>query len=103
MAEQLPGALEQAEKEKPGYTRFLHDLLAVEVDATEHGAWSGRMRFSELPDAQDARGVRLGRPARLDRRLVKELATLRFVEEKSNVLLIGPRAWARRCSRSRSG
>jgi hypothetical protein len=33
-AEQLPAALEQAEKIKPGYTQFLHDLLDVEVAAT---------------------------------------------------------------------
>ena len=30
-AEHLPAALEQAEKDKPGYTQFLHDLLGVEV------------------------------------------------------------------------
>ena len=34
-AEELPAALEAAEKDKPGYTQFLHDLLAVEVTATE--------------------------------------------------------------------
>ncbi|MGH2782006.1 MAG: hypothetical protein ACRDLA_11495, partial [Thermoleophilaceae bacterium] len=33
VAEQLAGALEAAERDKPGYTRFLHDLLDVEVTA----------------------------------------------------------------------
>ena len=31
-ADALAPALEAAEREKPGYTRFLHDLLQVEVD-----------------------------------------------------------------------
>lgn len=30
-AEQLPAALEAAEKTKPGYTQFLHDLLDAEL------------------------------------------------------------------------
>jgi hypothetical protein len=33
-AEHLPAALEAAERDKPGYTQFLHDLLDVEVTAT---------------------------------------------------------------------
>ena len=32
-ADQLAPALEAAEREKPGYTQFLHDLLATEVAA----------------------------------------------------------------------
>ena len=34
-AEQLPAALEAADKTKPGYTQFLADLLEVEVNATQ--------------------------------------------------------------------
>ena len=38
VAEQLPAALEQAEKDKPGYTQFLHDLLEVEVQRPSSAA-----------------------------------------------------------------
>jgi hypothetical protein len=34
VAEQLAPALQTAETDKPSYTRFLHDLLDVEVTAT---------------------------------------------------------------------
>jgi len=34
-ADALAPALEAAERDKPGYTRFLADLLAAEVAATE--------------------------------------------------------------------
>ena len=45
-ADQLAQALEAAERDKPGYTQFLHDLLATEVAASEQRRLDGRMRFS---------------------------------------------------------
>jgi DNA replication protein DnaC len=48
-ADALAPALEAAEREKPGYTQFLHDLLATEVAANEQRRLDGRMRFAKLP------------------------------------------------------
>ena len=48
-ADALAPALEAAEREKPGYTRFLNDLLAAEVAATEQRRLDGRLRFAKLP------------------------------------------------------
>jgi len=90
VAEQLAAALEQAESDKPSYTRFLHDLLAVEVKATEQRRLDGRLRFASLPAHKTLEQFDYDAQPSLDRRLVDELATLRFVQEKANVLLIGP-------------
>ena len=90
VAEQLPAALEQAEKDKPGYTQFLHDLLQVEVDATEQRRLAGRMRFAGFPSTKTLEEFDFTAQPGIDRALVNELATLRFVEEKANLLLIGP-------------
>ena len=49
LAEQLAAALQQAETAKPSYTRFLHDLLGVEITATEQRRLDGRMRFASFP------------------------------------------------------
>ena len=49
IAEQLAAALQQAEQDKPSYTRFLHDLLATEVSATEQRRLDGRLRFASFP------------------------------------------------------
>jgi DNA replication protein DnaC len=46
-AEQLAAALEDADKRKPSYTRFLERLLALEVEATERRRLEGRLRFVE--------------------------------------------------------
>jgi DNA replication protein DnaC len=90
VAEQLPTALEQAQREKPGYTQFLHDLLGVEVDATERRRLDGRMRFAGFPSTKTLEEFDFTAQPAIDRAIVNELATLRFVPDKANVLLIGP-------------
>jgi len=90
VAEQLPAALEAAEKTKPGYTQFLHDLLDVEVTATEQRRLDGRLRFANFPSTKTLDEFDFSAQPSLDRRLVDELATLRFIEERANVLAIGP-------------
>jgi len=90
VAEQLPAALERAEKDKPGYTQFLHDLLDTEVQATEERRLAGRMRFAGFPSTKTLEQFDFTAQPSIDRKLVDELATLRFIEEKANVLLIGP-------------
>jgi DNA replication protein DnaC len=89
-AEQLPTALEHAEKTKPGYTQFLHDLLDVEVTATQQRRLAGRLRLAGFPSTKPLEEFDFTAQPSLDRRLVEELATLRFIEEKANLLAIGP-------------
>jgi DNA replication protein DnaC len=89
-AEQLAPALEQAERDKPSYTGFLEQLLATEVEATERRRLEGRIRFASFPTTKTLADVDYDAQPGLDRKLVSELATLRFIEDKGNVLLIGP-------------
>jgi DNA replication protein DnaC len=90
VAEQLATALQRAESDKPSYTQFLHDLLAAEVRATEQRRLDGRLRFASFPAHKTLEQFDFDAQPSLDRRLVDELATLRFIAEKANVLLIGP-------------
>jgi len=90
LADQLAPSLEAAEQSKPGYTQFLHDLLAAEVAAVEQRRLQGRLRFAKLPARKTLEQFDFTAQPNLDRRLVEDLATLRFVEERANVLLIGP-------------
>jgi DNA replication protein DnaC len=89
-AEQLAGALEHAERDKPSYTRFLERLLAVEVEATEQRRLEGRLRFASFPSEKTLAELDYDAQPGLDRKLVEELATLGFIAEHGNVLLIGP-------------
>jgi DNA replication protein DnaC len=90
VADRLAPALEAAERDKPGYTRFLADLLAAEVQAAEQRRLQGRLRFARLPARKTLEQFDFSAQPSLDRRLVEDLATLRFIEDKANVLLIGP-------------
>lgn len=89
-AEQLAIHLEAAQKTKPSYTKFLHDLLDVEVSATEQRRLDGRLRFASFPSALPLEQFDFDAQPTLDRRLIDELATLRFIEESANALFIGP-------------
>ena len=90
IAEQLAPALEQAEQHKPGYTEFLCDLLAAEVDAVDQRRLQGRLRFAKLPARKTIEQFDFSAQPSLDRRLVEDLATLRFIEERANLIAIGP-------------
>jgi DNA replication protein DnaC len=89
-ADALAPALEAAERGKPGYTRFLHDLLQLEVDASEQRRLDGRLRFSKLPAHKTLEQFDYDAQPSLDRRMIEDLATLRFIEQQANCLMIGP-------------
>ena len=74
-AERLAPALEQAEQEKPSYTRFLERLLVVEVEATERRRLEGRLRFASFPTQKTLAEIDYDAQPALDRRMVAELAT----------------------------
>ena len=82
-ADTLAPALEAAEKTKPGCTQFLHDLLATEVQAAEQRRLQGRLRFAKLPARKTLEQFDFAAQPGLDQRMVEDLATLRFVEEKA--------------------
>jgi len=84
-AEVLAPKLDAAQKTKPSYTAFLEDLLRAEVEATERRRLAGRLRFAHFPVLKRLEDFDFDAQPDLDRSLVEELATLRFVEEKANV------------------
>jgi DNA replication protein DnaC len=89
-AEALPGELERATKEKIGPSAFLERLLRIEVEATEARRLASRLRFANFPAPWRLEDFDFEAQPSVDRALVDELATLRFVEEAANLLLIGP-------------
>jgi DNA replication protein DnaC len=89
-SERLAPALEAAEHDKPAYADFLEKLLGEEVQATDARRLERRLRVAGFPHRKTLEEFDYSAQPKLDRKLIEELATLRFVEEKSNVLLIGP-------------
>ena len=89
-AEALPGELEHARKEGLGHSEFLCRLLEVEVVATEARRRAGLERFACLPAPWTLGDFDFSAQPSVDKKLMAELATLRFLEDATNVLFIGP-------------
>ncbi|MEA2567486.1 MAG: hypothetical protein QOD49_2663 [Actinomycetota bacterium] len=89
-AEALPGELESARAGNKSHTAFLESLLNVEVDATVARRQASLARFACLPSPWRIADFDFDAQPAVDRKLVEELASLRFLEDATNVLLIGP-------------
>lgn len=89
-AEALPAELDHAIKAKLTHQSFLERLLAVEVAAVDERRRMSLSRFASLPSPFTLSDFDFSAQPSLDRKLVEELGTLRFVEDATNVLLIGP-------------
>ncbi|RFA06649.1 AAA family ATPase [Subtercola boreus] len=89
-AEALPRVLDQAQAEGWSLTQTLEHLLAVEVTATDARRLAGRFRFANLPTGATLDDFDLDAASGIDRSLLAELGTCRYLETATNVLLIGP-------------
>ena len=89
-ADALPSVLDQAQTEGWSLTHTLERLLAIEVTATDARRLSGRFRFANLPTGATLDDFDLDAASGIDRSLLAELGTCRYLETATNVLLIGP-------------
>jgi DNA replication protein DnaC len=86
----LEGLLEQAAKKEPSYADFLDELLACEVDARRSRYLRARLQLAHLPFVKNFDQFEFGFQPSIDERQIRELRTLRFVHEASNVIFLGP-------------
>ena len=89
-AEHLSTELDRSLKHKLSPTQVLESLLELEVNATRARRTRGRLRFAHYPVHKTLADFDFDFQPSLDRLLVAELSTLRFVEERHNVILLGP-------------
>ncbi len=89
-AEHLAAELDRAQREKATATQVLERLLAIEVQATRARRLRGRLRFARYPIHKTLAEFDFDFQPSLDRKVIAELSTLRFVEEHRNVILLGP-------------
>jgi DNA replication protein DnaC len=89
-AEALPGVLDEARDQNLSPLEALERLLANEVEATEARRLASRLRFASLPAPWSLADFDHSAQPGVDEALIRELATLRFLEDAANVLFIGP-------------
>jgi len=88
-ANALPAVLDTARSEGLSLIGALERLLGIEVDATEQRRLAARLRFACLPQPWRIADYDFSAQPGVDEPLIRDLATLRFLEDASNVLFVG--------------
>ena len=86
----LEGLLEAAAKKEPSYADFLLEAMSAEADARRQRYLKTRLQLAHLPYVKTFDQFDFGFQPSIDERQIRELRTLRFVHEASNVILLGP-------------
>ena len=86
----LDSRLDAAASKQMPYPEMLADLLGVEVSARRERYLTTRTRMAHLPFQRTLEQFDFAFQPSIDERQVKELASLAFVAEASNLLLLGP-------------
>jgi DNA replication protein DnaC len=88
--EQLDAAAQRAAAEKWSYSHFLGYLLEGELTYRHEKSVRLNLQFANLPYTKRLEHFDFAAQPGLDRRIVDELATGRFLSEGRNVVLLGP-------------
>ena len=88
--EALDNSLDTAASKQLTYPEMLAELLEVEVSARRERYLSTRTKMAHLPFQRTLEQFDFAFQPSIDERQVKELASLAFVTEATNILLLGP-------------
>jgi DNA replication protein DnaC len=86
----LETLLEAASKKEPSYADFLLEVMSAEADARKQRYLKTRLQLAHLPYVKTLDQFDFDFQPSIEERQIRELRTLRFVHEASNVILLGP-------------
>ena len=89
-AEALPGLLDQAKAERWSTTALLERLFGLEVAAADARRRATLARFACLPAPWRIPDFDFDAQPSVDKKLINELEALRFLDDATNLLFIGP-------------
>lgn len=89
LAEELPELLSVAERNSPSYTEFALSIFRHELNVRKDRRLTRALKRSHLGAVEGLEDFDFSVRPKLEPRIVKELCTCRFVEERRNVLLLG--------------
>ena len=90
LARVLPTLLDEARQQQLSYDAFLRQALDAELGGRQQRALERRVRAAHLPRRVRLDAFDFSFQPSLSERLVRELASLRFVQTATNVVLLGP-------------
>jgi DNA replication protein DnaC len=89
VAERLDAVLSEAARTEPTYLDFLDSVLRQEVDAKQRTRVTMALKIAHFPTVKTLDEFEFKFQPSVDQRLVRELATGRFLTQAENVLLFG--------------
>jgi DNA replication protein DnaC len=89
-ADSLTTVLDRARDQDLPLITAMEQLLATEVDAVQARRHAGLLRFASLPAPYRIEDFDFSAQPGVDEKLIRELASLRFLDDAGNVLLVGP-------------
>ena len=89
MADALPRCLEEAQRKAVSYSDFVRRLLTSENQTRLERRTQRLLKQSRLGSVEDLDSFDFTARPRLEARVIKELCSCRFIEEKRNVLCLG--------------
>ncbi len=87
---ELTARLEQAAKKEVSYAEFLDELLAAEVGSKTHKHHQMRIAMARFPFQKTLESFDFKFQPSIDPKLIRELATGRYMQSGDNVLFLGP-------------
>jgi len=88
--QELTARLEQAAKQELSYADFLDQLLACEIDSKTHKHHQMRITMARFPFQKTLESFDFKFQPSIDPKLVRDLATGRYIQSGDNVLFLGP-------------
>jgi DNA replication protein DnaC len=88
--ERLDAAAQTAAAQQWSYSHFLGYLLEAELTERHRRAVALNLQLAKFPYLKRLEQFDFGAQPSIDRRLVEELATARFLAEARNLVLLGP-------------
>jgi DNA replication protein DnaC len=90
MAEMLDSYAKQAASVNLSYIDFLNGLVSEELMSKERRGVESRTRSAKFPVLKNLSDFDYGFQPSVNRKKLEELSSLRFIDNKENVLLLGP-------------
>ncbi|MGV8080301.1 MAG: IS21-like element helper ATPase IstB [Syntrophales bacterium] len=90
LAVQLDAFCEQAAKKDLGYREFLTAALQTEWNGRHQKGVEARMKLARFPWVKTLEGFDFAFQPSLDRKVIRELTALGFVDRCENIIILGP-------------
>jgi DNA replication protein DnaC len=90
LALELDALCEQASKRELGYRDFLSEALSAEWKGRHLRGFEARLKVARLPWIKTLEQFDFSFQPSLDRKIIRELAGLSFLERAENVMILGP-------------